>query len=355
MSFGHLLTEHSPVDAAALRVGLGAVREGIIIASGAGSVLYRNESADRLIARHPARAHLEGVVLSMVRRAAAGEESSETLELYGPPRRTLRICSYVRGDREEAAAVAVLIEDVTENRRLEAMRRDFIANISHELKTPVGALALLAETLLDESDPLVISRLAGRIQMEAQRISRIMDDLLDLSRIESEAGHLEEPVPVLEMVTEALERIHAAAEQQQITLTVGTLPEDEIILGDRRQLVSALYNLLENAVKYSDPGSSIEVDGDIDAGDIEIRVHDRGIGIASHDLDRIFERFYRVDRARSRETGGTGLGLAIVRHVVTNHGGKIHVRSVEGVGSTFTLRLPAVPPVLSPERAEEDA
>ncbi|MGH9224130.1 MAG: sensor histidine kinase [Acidimicrobiales bacterium] len=211
------------------------------------------------------------------------------------------------------------------------------------MKTPVGALALLAETLADEHDLEVVDRLTGRIQAEAQRIARIMDDLLDLSRIESEQLAPQDFVGVRSLVLEAVERMRAAADQRAIALTVGDLPANWRLVGDRRQLISALFNLLENAVKYSDPGSAAEVDAIAADRMIELRVSDHGIGIPAHETERIFERFYRVDQARARDTGGTGLGLAIVRHVVQNHGGDVPVESVEGQGSTFTLRLPDRP------------
>jgi two-component system sensor histidine kinase SenX3 len=216
--------------------------------------------------------------------------------------------------------------------------------MSHELKTPVGALWLLAETLGNEEDPEVMYRLAERIQVEAQRVGRIMDDLLDLTRIESEETPTREPVPVHLVVAQAAERVRPAAEQRGIRIRIGEPPHNLSVLGDRRQLISALYNLMENAVKYSDDGSTVEVGGRTDGRWVELRVRDHGIGIPSQDLQRIFERFYRVERGNKRKTpGGTGLGLAIVRHVANNHGGEVLVDSREGSGSTLTLRLPLSP------------
>ena len=234
----------------------------------------------------------------------------------------------------------VVIDDVTDRRRLEAVRRDFVANISHELKTPVGALALLAETLLAEDDPAVAQRLAERMLAEAFRVGRTIDDLLELSRIEADEEARRDDVPVHLVIAEAVDRVRPAAEQQGITIEVEEPPQRLAVAGDRRQLVSATYNLLENAVKYSDQGSSVQVRARTDGRWVDIEVEDHGIGIPRRDLERVFERFYRVDRARSRETGGTGLGLAIVRHVASNHAGEVRVESAEGEGSTFTLRLP---------------
>jgi two-component system sensor histidine kinase SenX3 len=237
----------------------------------------------------------------------------------------------------------VVIEDISERRRLEAVRRDFVANISHELKTPVGALGLLAETMADEEDQSVARRLAERMQLEATRVGRIIEDLLDLSRIESEESPSREPVPVHLVLAEAAERLRPTAELRSITIDVAEPNHRLTVMGERRQLVSALNNLLENAVKYSDDGGRVEVTTTTDGTWVELAVCDHGIGIPARDLERIFERFYRVDRARARDTGGTGLGLAIVRHVATNHGGDVRVESHEGEGSTFTLRLPSGP------------
>jgi two-component system sensor histidine kinase SenX3 len=218
-----------------------------------------------------------------------------------------------------------------------------VANVSHELKTPVGALGLLAETLADEEDAAVIRRLAHRMQAEAMRVGRTIHDLLDLSRLESEESPEREPVAVHLAVGQAVEQVRGAAEARGVVLEVADIGRRITVPGDRRQLVSAVYNLLDNAVKYSEPASSVHLRCATNGDWVELSVQDHGIGIPTRDYERIFERFYRVDRARSRETGGTGLGLAIVRHVATNHGGRISVTSREGEGSTFFLRLPAGP------------
>ena len=183
-------------------------------------------------------------------------------------------------------------------------------------------------------------RLAERMLTEAFRVGRTIDDLLALSQIEADEARLRDEVPVHLVVAEAVDRVRPAAEQQGISIDVVEAPARLAVLGDRRQLVSATYNLLENAVKYSDPGSTVRVRARTDGRWIDLSVADHGIGIPRRDLERVFERFYRVDRARSRETGGTGLGLAIVRHVASNHAGEVRVESLEGEGSTFTLRLP---------------
>jgi len=194
-----------------------------------------------------------------------------------------------------------------------------------------------------EQDLAVVQRLGARMQGEAFRVNRVIEDLLDLSRLEGEAAARYETVPVHAMVDEALEKVWPAASGRDVHLSAREVPRSWSVLGDRRQLVSALANLLENAVKYSDDGSTVELSAGTDGTSIGLVVEDHGIGIPPRELDRIFERFYRVDRGRGRDTGGTGLGLSIVRHVAVNHGGEVRVTSVEGQGSAFTLWLPAEP------------
>ncbi|MYT72262.1 MULTISPECIES: ATP-binding protein [unclassified Streptomyces] len=241
--------------------------------------------------------------------------------------------------------VLLLVEDLTEARRIEAVRRDFVANVSHELKTPVGALSLLSEAVMDASDdPEAVERFAGRMQIEATRLTNLVQELIDLSRVQND-DPLEdaEPVRVDELVAEAIDRCRQPAATKQITMAVGGTA-DVRVWGNRGQLAAALGNLVENAVNYSPARTRVGIaarrvtapGGDL----IEIAVTDQGIGISDRDKDRIFERFYRVDPARSRATGGTGLGLAIVKHVAASHGGEVTVWSSEGQGSTFTLRLP---------------
>ncbi|MEV6408525.1 MULTISPECIES: sensor histidine kinase [Streptomyces] len=258
--------------------------------------------------------------------------------------------------------VLLLVEDLTEARRIEAVRRDFVANVSHELKTPVGALSLLSEAVMDASeDPEAVERFAGRMQIEATRLTNLVQELIDLSRVQND-DPLEdaEPVRVDELVAEAVDRCRHQAGAKQITMAanVGAAegPEqsgggrredghtDLRIWGNRGQLAAALGNLVENAVNYSPARTRVGIAArrvTVHGGElIEIAVTDQGIGISDKDKERIFERFYRVDPARSRATGGTGLGLAIVKHVAASHGGEVTVWSAEGQGSTFTLRLP---------------
>jgi two-component system sensor histidine kinase SenX3 len=237
--------------------------------------------------------------------------------------------------------VALLVEDVTEARRVEAVRRDFVANVSHELKTPVGAMSLLAEALQDASeDPTAVRRFAGRLQHEAGRLARLVQELIDLSRLQG-ADPLPDAslVPVDKVVAEAVDRTRTAAAARGISIVRGG-ERGLTVSGSESQLVTAVGNLIDNAVHYSPEKTRVGVAVRSREGAVEISVTDQGMGIADKDLERVFERFYRADPARSRATGGTGLGLAIVKHVATNHGGEVSVWSVEGSGSTFTLRLP---------------
>jgi two-component system sensor histidine kinase SenX3 len=317
---------------------LDAIPQGVVVVDGEGRQVFANGAGAGYTASRHTDALVEAALNDLVRRARSGETCVDAIQVMGPPRRELVITAMPLG---EVDGVVAVIDDVTERRRLEAVRRDFVANISHELKTPVGAIALLAETLHGEADPAVAERLAERIYLEAHRVGRTIDDLLELSRIEAGEVPTRELVPVAEVVEGAVERMAPAVDQKRIAVRVGEIGPGLAVLGDRRQLVSAVFNLLENAVKYSDEGSVVEVRACGDGATVDVVVADHGIGIPERDLERVFERFYRVDRARSRETGGTGLGLAIVRHVVNNHNGEVLVESAEGVGTTFTLRFPA--------------
>lgn len=321
---------------------LDAIPQGVVLADEQGQVVLRNEFAKTFESARHADALVEAAVAELISATLqAGGSGQRTLEQFGPPRRSIVVTVLpLLVDRRAVGAIA-LVDDVTERRHLEAVRRDFVANISHELKTPVGALSLLAETLAAEDDPDVTQRLAARMQTEADRVTRTIEDLLELTRIESEEGPLREPVVVSLLVAEAITRIRPASEHARIELVPHEIDPRLAVLGDRRQLTSALYNLLDNAVKYSGEGSVVDISATTDGRTVAITVEDHGEGIPAKDLDRIFERFYRVDAARSRQTGGTGLGLAIVRHVVANHDGHIDVASRLGEGSTFTLHLPS--------------
>ncbi len=444
------VTESSS-DAIRLRRSLDTLTQGVVLCDENGTVIYRNGRANALMVSRHGDALAAQAVTDVLEDAWHEGSAERTLDLYGPPRRTLQVRARQIDDGRRPLGVIALIEDVSERRRLEEIRRDFVANVSHELKTPMGALGLLAETLVSEPDPDVAQRLAGRIHNEAFRVSRIIDDLLDLSRIESEEAPPREPVLVNLVMADAIERVRATADQRGLEIVLHEPSPPVAVLGDRRQLVSAMHALLENAITYSYDNSKIVVTGVAqrfnpnlshpsvvgeDAGgggpddpvtgeypavtadaapvgdvasavepvfvpeildqysplgqsapgasaatgttaptmpgpptvsaegesagtgpadsgpaaspnwrieerdNVRLSVQDHGVGIPARDLDRIFERFYRVDHGRSRDTGGTGLGLSIVRHVANNHQGWVDVESREGEGSTFTLVLP---------------
>ena len=232
--------------------------------------------------------------------------------------------------------------DDSEHVRMEATRRDFVANISHELKTPVGAMALLAEALLESvDDPETVRHFGERVQREATRLGNMVTELIALSKLQGAEKLPDlEVVDVDAVVDEALDRTRLTAENASITISTDR-PSGLEILGDRTLLVSALTNLIENAIAYSPAGSPVTISRSLRDGKVAMAVTDRGIGIAKEDQERVFERFFRVDKARSRATGGTGLGLAIVKHVAANHHGEITLWSKPGTGSTFTLLVPA--------------
>jgi two-component system sensor histidine kinase SenX3 len=320
-----------------------AIPQGVVIWNEAGSEVYRNHTAQAFVDARHAEALIEQDLQELLTASLDRGVQQRSLDILGPPRRMLVLTAVPIDDGDGSMGVVAIVDDVSERRRLEAVRRDFVANISHELKTPVGALGLLAETISGVEDPDVIRRLAERMNGEAIRVGRMIDDLLSLSQIEAEEQPQREPLAVHAVVDEAVDRITWLAQAHRITIDVSAIGARHTVRGDRRQLISAVANLLENACKYSDEDSVVEVSSAADGTWVEIAVRDHGIGIPSRDLERVFERFYRVDRARSRETGGTGLGLAIVRHVAGNHQGDVRVESLEGEGSTFTLRLPSGP------------
>ena len=433
------VTESSS-DAIRLRRSLDTLTQGVVLCDENGTVIYRNGRANALMVSRHGDALAAQAVTELLQDAWHEGTAERTLDLYGPPRRTLQVRARQIDDGRRPLGVIALIEDISERRRLEEIRRDFVANVSHELKTPMGALGLLAETLVAEPDPEVAQRLAGRIHNEAFRVSRIIDDLLDLSRIESEEAPAREPVLVNLVMADAIERVRATADQRGIEIVLHEPSPPVAVLGERRQLVSAMHALLENAITYSYDNSKVVVSGTVrrvvadaaaagtgadapnvgggaasildaptttptrtatcairprgrhgagtaapaelrraprhhvlrgghlptapptpegepsagegddaagraewrtdDRDTVRLSVQDHGIGIPARDLDRIFERFYRVDHGRSRDTGGTGLGLSIVRHVANNHQGWVDVESREGEGSTFSLVLP---------------
>lgn len=237
--------------------------------------------------------------------------------------------------------VLVLVSDESEAQRVHDVRRDFVANISHELKTPIGALSLLSEAVLGaKDDPESVVKFATRMQSEAKRLTDLVQEIIHLSRVQdSDPLQLPQEVGVEYLVREAIDQCQISADNRNISVTFAD-STSAIVLGDRDQLIMAVHNLIENAINYSPESTKVSITTHIEDGVIDIAVTDQGIGIPEAEKERIFERFYRVDPARSRQTGGTGLGLSIVKHVASKHGGEVTLWSVENVGSTFSLRLP---------------
>jgi len=276
-------------------------------------------------------------LVHQVRRDGQIRETELVMSRAGVPARHVTARVAPLGSR----LVLALVEDRTRERRVEAVRRDFVANVSHELKTPVGAIRVLADAVADAADdPEAVKRFSARMLTESDRLTQLVQQIIELSRLQGDEP-LETPVAVDvdAVVQAAVDTSHVDAERKDITVVTGGTPGLKVF-GDEEQVVAAVTNLVSNAVSYSDPGSAVSVTTRADAGAVEIAVVDQGIGIPPDELDRIFERFYRVDPARHRSTGGTGLGLSIVKHVAATHGGEVRVWSVEGQGSTFTLTLP---------------
>ena len=329
---------------ALMEQALAAVSQGVVVGDDQGKVVFQNAPAAALLKGSAAR----DTVRALLEKAADGVEDTASVDVDGPPARTLHLTTRPLHDEQRTLGGVVVIDDRSQRNRHESARREFVDNIGQELKRPVGALGLLAETLAAEKDPAVVARLSRRLQNEAQRLSRVVDDLMLLSRMDAEENPAPEAVPIHLIVAQAAERVRAAAQDKDMTVNFGEPAQRLTVLGDRRQLVAAVYNLLDNAVKYSPARSVVEVRGRPDGDRVELSVRDSGIGIPDADIEHIFERFYRVEGARARNIAGTGLGLAIVRHVVGNHRGEVRVESEVGKGSTFVLRLPAGPPLAAP-------
>ncbi len=280
---------------------------------------------------------VDQAVDAMIDEIKIAKSGNRILEAVAGTTRYFKISGQAMDDQRGI----VTVEDITEKSRIDTVQTDFVANLSHELKTPIGAVAALADSLSGETETEVVWRLAERIVTESHRMSRIVDDLLDLSRVEFGGTEEWTDIDLATVLVEVVSTNQYAAKRQGLGLSL-TGSAELLVRGDRSQLISVFSNLVDNAIKYSEIGGIVNVSSTIKGEEIMVSVTDHGIGIAERDQKRIFERFYRVDKARSRATGGTGLGLSIVRHIVLEHGGAIDIRSEEGVGSTFTVRLPRV-------------
>ena len=332
---------------------LDALDDGVLLLDGAGRLLVANPAArswfglpDALRPGLPVQRVLGAPQVSALAEEAAeaGAPVVGTLTLVFPEPRTLTMRAFPLADRGPTGRIVVTLTDITQRRRLEVLRRDFVANASHELKTPVAAVRVLAETLLTAlpDDPEAGRRFAERIGREAERLDVLVRDLLDLSRVER--GTLDvEPVDLVGLAKEMVGGYGDLAEERRIKLHSELRPQLSM-RGDRAQLGLLLSNLLDNALRYTPARGTVCVRLDGAESRAVIQVSDTGQGIPAGELSRVFERFYRVDKARARQTGGTGLGLAIVRHVAEAHGGTVRVDSELGRGSTFTVSLPVTGP-----------
>ena len=330
-------------------VAFDAMATGAVIVDADGVELMRNAKARPYATGRHGDALIENVIQQRLSDALRGESTDEELRLHGPPEKFLLVVGSPLVEAGELLGAVVLVDDVSEQQRLDKVRRDFVANVSHELRTPVGALSLLAETLEGETDPQVIEQFLARIQDESHRLGRLIEDLLDLSRIEGGTDAELDNVELELVIEESAAAVRAAADSKDIELSLD-LNDVPSIVGDRSQLISAVTNFFGNAIKYTDEGGLVSGRLVAHGEEIAIVVEDSGIGIPQRDVQRVFERFYRVDRGRSAKTGGTGLGLSIVRNVAVNHGGRVELTSQEGVGSTFSMVLP-VAPIESPADA----
>jgi len=281
-------------------------------------------------------------LIRVVRRTGVKQESSFEIPRgpIGEGKREIQVSISILS---ESGLVLVIIDDEGEKQRIDAVRRDFITNISHELKTPITALSLNSDALLEvKNEPDQVVRFADRIKQQAGRLNDLVQEIINLSKLQdADPLDVAKAVSLLEVVKEAIDQCETNAEARKISINLEK-EDSATVLGNRDQLVMAVHNLIENAINYSASGTNVTVVVEGDDEIAEITVKDQGIGIAQGEIDRIFERFYRVDPARSRATGGTGLGLSIVKHVAQNHGGEIKVWSAPGVGSTFSLRLPKI-------------
>lgn len=336
-----------PVERPGLPAGveevLQALRSGSVVLTHDGTVLRASPSVLRRGLVRDGRLTDPDLRAMVVTTTREGVTQEAELELRPSPFATTTLVLAVRVAPVGANLVLVLLDDRTQARRLEETRRDFVVNVSHELKTPVGGLALLAEAVTDAADdPVAVARFAGRMKTESARLTRLVSEIVDLSRLQTRSDVDDAvPVDVAGCAREAVEETRLVAGSRSVTATATAGRDEVAVLGDADLLTTAIRNLVTNAIHYSEDGSPVNVVTRRTGHLVEVAVSDQGRGISQTDQDRIFERFYRVDAARSRATGGTGLGLAIVKHICSNHGGDVVVWSRVGHGSTFTIRLPA--------------
>jgi two-component system sensor histidine kinase SenX3 len=334
--------ERSNLVAPSLVAALKALDRESIILDSSGYIRYETNKISLLNLAKDNKILSEELLalVRVVRRTGKTQEGSIEVARgpIGEGKRDLQITAALI---DNEGSVLVIIDDEGEKQRIDAIRRDFITNISHELKTPIQALSLNSDALLeikDEPDKVVL--FANKIKTQTIRLNDLVKEIINLSKIQdSDPLDMAHNVEISNVIAEAVDQCEVLAEARKISINLDGV-QNAVVVGNREQLVMAVHNLVENAINYSAEGTNVVISSKLDDGLIEILVKDQGLGIAEENLDRIFERFYRVDPARSRATGGTGLGLSIVKHVITNHGGEVKVWSSMGVGSTFAIRLP---------------
>jgi len=334
--------ERSNLVAPSLIAALKALDRESIILDSSGYIRYETNKISLLNLAKDNKILSEELLalVRVVRRTGKTQEGSIEVARgpIGEGKRDLQITAALI---DNEGSVLVIIDDEGEKQRIDAIRRDFITNISHELKTPIQALSLNSDALLeikDEPDKVVL--FANKIKTQTIRLNDLVKEIINLSKIQdSDPLDMAHNVEISNVIAEAVDQCEVLAEARKILINLDGV-QNAVVVGNREQLVMAVHNLVENAINYSAEGTNVVISSKLDDGLIEILVKDQGLGIAEENLDRIFERFYRVDPARSRATGGTGLGLSIVKHVITNHGGEVKVWSSMGVGSTFAIRLP---------------
>jgi two-component system sensor histidine kinase SenX3 len=322
------------------QAALDSLAIGVVTTDERGNVCLTNDIGQTYLEGRRADALVAKALSEALSIANNGVEAKKTVTLTGPPSKVIEVKAIPISEPELSIGAVALIEDQTAAARIDRVRRDFIANLTHELRTPIAAIGLLAETLRGEEEQVVLDSLTQKIVNETDRVDQIIDDLLELSRVELDGSPRREPVDVRLLLGSVEDQYRFKANSKNIQIEKSDTEAGLKLIGDAGQLNRALSNLVDNSIKYSDENSIIHLEAVRGQTYIDLVVRDQGIGIPKADLDRIFERFYRVDRARSRATGGTGLGLSIVRHVAVNHGGEILLRSREGEGSKFTIRLP---------------
>lgn len=335
--------EQSETEAARFRTVVERTDLGVIVADHSGNVVFANPAGRAALDGKVADAAARNRLTRLIRRVSStGTAEQQEFDVFTPERRFMRLRAVpLPGEAKWGHAAVVYIQDLSGQRRVEAMRRDFLTNAGHELKTPLGALSVLAETIADTDDASTRQRLADRLRSEANRMAQVVDDIVALAAIESLETPFE-PVRIGDVVDDAVARVAVLSSERGVSIEVEEHNLEVEVDGNAEQLTSALANLLDNAVKYSPAGEGAVVRAAIssDPTEVAIRVEDHGIGISSDHLDRIFERFYRVQAGRGRSSGGTGLGLSIVRNVAETHGGSLSVESTPAEGSTFVFRLP---------------